>query len=478
MRQLSGQDASFLYLESHGAHLHLTALYAFDRSTVPGGTLGFADIVAYVDSRLHTSDVFRQKLVSLPLSVDYPYWVDDEGFDIRNHMHKCRLPVPGDWHELCALVGEIHSRRLDLSRPPWEMHIVECLDNVEGMPEGAFAMIARYHHAAIDGATGAQILSGLLDTGPEHDAHPEPEPWFAERRPGFLGMLTRAAANNLSAPFELTKAAVGALPDCGKLLSGGGKAADERVESVPKTRFNAPVSPHRVFDAVSFDFDEVAAIRRAVPSATVNDVVLTICGGALREYLKANDELPGESLVAMAPINTRMPGEEGVVGNVLATMFVPIHTDIGDPLARLRAIHKTTTQAKQSSGPASTRQMTEIVRHIPAPTQMIAGRLITALGLGYKTLRLCNCTVTNVPGPQQPLYLNGARLVLSTGAGPVIDGMGLIISVFSYAGDIVFSFTGCREITPDPENLCAGARNAFEALRHASCQPAVRPSVG
>jgi len=171
-----------------------------------------------------------------------------------------------------------------------------------------------------------------------------------------------------------------------------------------------------------------------------------------------------------------MPGQENITGNLLATMFVPIHTDISDPLARLRSIWRTTTVAKQPGGQGSAaRQLFEIARHIPAPTQAIAGRLVTALGLGYKTMRLCNCTVTNIPGPRQPLYLNGARLALSTGAGPVIDGMGLIISVFSYAGCIVFSFTGCREITPDPENLCAYARNAFKVLRQAARQSAQFP---
>lgn len=478
MRQLSGQDASFLYLESKGAHLHLTALHVFDRSTVPGGAMEFEDIVAYVESRLHTSDVFRQKLVTLPLSVDYPYWVDDERFDIRKHMHQCRLPAPGDWRELRVLAGEIHSRRLDLSRPPWEMHVVDGLDNVEGMPENAFAIVSRYHHAAIDGASGTEILSGLFDADPGHDPDPGPRPWFAERPPGLLGMLTRAAANNLSAPFELAKAVTGSLPGVRRLLSGGGEDAGQRGQPVPRTRFNAPVSPHRVFDAVSFRFDELAAMRKAVPGATINDVVLAICGGALRDYLSARDELPEESLVAMAPINTRLPGEETVAGNVLATMFVPIHTDVGDPIARLGAIHEVTTEAKQPGGSSSTRRMTEIVRHIPAPTQAVAGRLVTALGLAYKMPRLCNCTVTNIPGPRQALYLNGARLVFSAGAGPVIDGMGLIVSVFSYADDMVFSFTGCREMMPDPEFLSACVRHAFESLRDAARERGVRPSAG
>ena len=154
MRQLTAQDAAFLYLESQGAHLHLTALYIYDQSTAPGGLVRHKDILRHVESRLHTSPIFRQKLVSLPLSVDYPYWVDDDQFDLEFHIRHIALPEPRDWRQLCILVARIHSRRLDLSRPPWEMYVVEGLDNIKGIPRGAFAIIAKYHHAAIDGATG------------------------------------------------------------------------------------------------------------------------------------------------------------------------------------------------------------------------------------------------------------------------------------------------------------------------------------
>jgi len=468
MRQLTAQDAAFLYLESQGAHLHLTALYIYDQSTAPGGVVRHKDVLRYVESRLHTSPVFRQKLVSLPLSVDYPYWVDDKQFDLEFHIRHIALPEPRDWRQLCILVARIHSRRLDLSRPPWEMYLVEGLDNIKGIPKGAFAIIAKYHHAAIDGATGTEIISGLHSTTPEFDSDPVAEPWEPQPEPSWLGLMARATVNNIRQPFQLTKAVASVLPGISQTLLKGELPEISQNYEVPDTIFNAKVSAHRVFDGVTFKLRQVSEIRKAVAGATVNDVILTLCGGALREYLLSKDELPEESLIVMAPINTRTADESDVAGNVLATMTVPVYTDIADPLARLRAVREATAGAKATDRAIGARQMTDISRHIPSATTALAGRLVTRLGLGHRAVRLANCTVTNVPGPQQPLYLNGAKLLKSTGCGPIIDGMGLILTAISYNGEIVLSMTGCREITPDPEFFVACARRSFQALKKAA----------
>jgi diacylglycerol O-acyltransferase len=468
MRQLTAQDAAFLYLESQGAHLHLTALYIYDQSTAPGGIVRHKDILKYVESRLHTSPIFRQKIVSLPLSVDYPYWVDDDQFDLEFHLRHIALPEPRDWRQLCILLARIHSRRLDLARPPWEMYLVEGLDNIKGIPKGAFAIIAKYHHAAIDGATGTEIIAGLHSTTPDYEADPVPEPWEPEPEPSWLGLMARAVVNNVRQPLQLTKAVSSVLPGISQSLLRGELPEINQNYHVPKTRFNEPVSPHRVFDGVSLKLKQLSDIRKAVPGATVNDVVLALCGGALREYLQSKDELPEESLIAMAPINTRTTDESNVSGNVLATMFVPVHTDVANPLARLRAVREATANAKATDGAIGARQMTDLTRHIPSATTALAGRLVTGLGLGHRAIRLANCTITNVPGPQQPLYLNGAKLLKTTGCGPVIDGMGLILTAISYNGEIILSITGCREITPDPEFLVACIKRAFQSLKKAA----------
>ncbi len=468
MRQLGAQDAAFLYFESRGAHLHLTSLNIYDQSTAPEGIVRHKDILRYVESRLHTSPIFRQKLVSLPFSIDYPYWVDDDQFDLEFHVRHIALPEPRDWRQLCILVARIHSRRLDLTRPPWEIYVVEGLDNIDGIPEGAFAIIGKYHHAAMDGVSGQEIMSALHSTTPKYESEPDVEPWEPQHQPSWFGLMTRAAVNNIRQPFQLAKAVSATLPGISRSFLRGEIPEFSPDNEVPETRFNAEVSPHRVFEGQTFDLKQLAAIRGAVAGATVNDVVLAMCGGALREYLMDKGELPEESLIAMAPINTRIAAEEGVAGNMLAMMFVPIHSDIEDPLARLRAITEATTNAKETRNAIAARQMTDLTQHIPSATTALAGRLITGLGLGHRAIRVCNCTITNVPGPQQPLYFNGAKLLKMTGCAPIVDGMGLIITAISYNGEIVFSFSGCREMIPDPEKLSAYSVLSFKALRKAA----------
>jgi WS/DGAT/MGAT family acyltransferase len=348
------------------------------------------------------------------------------------------------------------------------MYVVEGLDNIPGIPEGAFAIIAKYHHAAIDGVSGQEIMSGLHSTTPEFESEPEVDDWEAQTEPSWLGLLTRAAVNNIRQPFQLAKAVSATLPGISQALLRGELPEITPDNDVPETRFNGEVSPHRVFEGQTFKLKELAAIRGAVPGATVNDVVLAICGGALRAYLLDKGELPEESLVAMAPINTRITAEEGTGGNKLAMMFVPIHTEVANPLARLRAVVEATRNAKETRNAIGARQMTDLTQHIPSATNALAGRLITGLGLGHRAIRICNCTITNVPGPQQPLYFNGAKLLKMTGSAPIIDGMGLIITAISYNGEIIFSFTACREMTPDPEKLATFALKSFKALRKAA----------
>jgi WS/DGAT/MGAT family acyltransferase len=467
VKQLSGQDAPFVYMETQHAHLHLTSVKIYDRSTVDAG-ISTAGIRQYIKSRLHTWPVFRQKLEFVPLNLDYPYWVDDEQFDPDSHIRHLALPEPGDWQQFCNIVAKIHSESLDLSRPPWDMHIIEGLDNIDGIPADAFAVVDRYHHSAIDGASGTAILYGLHSTTPAHDADPQEEPWEPQPGPTWLRLLNRAALNSVRVPLQFTRTVAGTIPGISRAALKNVLEDIEPPDKVPKTRFNAAVSPRRVFDAVPFPLQQLAGIRKAVPGATVNDVILAVCGGALREYLAAKDELPDESLVAVAPINTRTAADAEDSGNVIGTMFVPLFTDMEDPLSRLREVHKATVDAKEATDPISPRQMTELTQHLPAATEAVAARLITSLGIGYRMKPLANCTISNVPGPQQSLYLNGAKMLRMMGVGPVLDGVGLMFTALSYDGDIVLTISSCRKITPDPEVMADCLRSAYAQLRKAS----------
>ena len=197
---------------------------------MPGGIVRHKDILRYVESRLHTSPIFRQKLVSLPLSLDYPYWVDDDRFDLEFHVRHIALPEPRDWRQLCILLARLHSRPLDMQRPPWEMYVVEGLDNVGGIPEGAFALISKYHHAAIDGVSGAELLAGLHSLSPEYIAEPEVKPWAPKSPPSMVELLARAAVNNVKTPFQLARAVAATLPGLSRLSAKGHGESSPRVD--------------------------------------------------------------------------------------------------------------------------------------------------------------------------------------------------------------------------------------------------------
>ena len=463
MKQLSSQDASFLYLDSQGAHLTLTGLSVYRQPRRPHAPLTYQDIFRHVRSRLPSLPVFRQKMVRPPLDIDYPYWVEDETFDLQYHVRRYRGPAPRSRAELYGTVAELHAQPLDLSRPPWEMQVVEDLGPIEGLPKNSFALITRYHHSAIDGASGNALIRGLHDIRPRDitDSAAEAAEGAGEA-PGTLGLLARAAVNNLAAPIQLARSLGKAVPGIIRSAWPGGDTADD--SAAPECRFNRPISSKRVFHATAIPLDEIRSVRNAIAGATVNDVILSVCAGGLRSWLQERGELPEDSLVAMVPINLRA-GSEAVPGNRVGMMFIPIYTDIASPLARLRAVQERTRRAKTSVDDGTQERIRELSSHIPALTISSSGRVITGLALARRLIRLCNCTITNVPSPRRTLYLGRARMVYTTGAGPIIDGMGLIISLFTYAGQVDFTLTSCPEILPDPASLGRHIQQAFEALR-------------
>ncbi|HSG88247.1 MAG TPA: wax ester/triacylglycerol synthase family O-acyltransferase [Pseudomonadales bacterium] len=464
MEQLSGQDATFLYVESPRMPMHIGSLNIYDQSTADGGSVRFKQILDLVESRLHLARAFRQRLARVPLELDYPYWINDPAFDLEFHVRHIALPKPGDWRQLCIQTARLHSRILDLTRPLWEFYVIEGLDRVEGLPEGSYALLTKFHHAAIDGATGTEITTVLHDLAPEGTLLPPDRPWVAERPPSGLELLVRTYGNNIRQPFRLLKVIADAVPAVADTrrrlqrqeLRGAGEA--------PDTIFNARVSPHRVFEGRDFDLADVKTIRRAVPGSTVNDAVLAICGGAIRRYLLHRGALPEESLIATAPVNVRSETDKGSGGNQVSAMFVSIRTDVPGALDRLAAVHEHTRDAKELVHAIGARLMTDINQHIPAATLALAGRLVTQMGLANMMSPVCNCVITNVPGPQVPLYMNGAQLVTQYGLGPVTDAIGLFIPVLSYNGHLTISFASCREMVPDPGYFAECFQESFDEM--------------
>jgi diacylglycerol O-acyltransferase len=466
MRQLTSLDSAFIYLEGEGKHNHLTGVYVYDQSTAKGGKIRFKEILEHVSSRLHLSPVFRQKLAAVPMSVDYPYWVDDETFDIEFHVRHVALPKPGDWRQFCILISRLHARALDMSRPAWEMYIVEGLDHIEGLPPGCFAVVAKYHHAAIDGATGVELLGALHDLTADTPSASDAPPWQPKPMPSRFGLLGRAALNNLRSPFLLTRSVAATIPTLGRKLLSREQKATKSTTPVPETRFNGRVSPHRVFDGREFAFQDFRAIKNSVPGTTVNDVVLAVVSGALRRYLEDKDELPADSLVAAVPINIRSDSDS-TPGNQVAGMMCPLNTQLEDPLERLQAISEATRDAKETANGVGARQMTDIQQHIPSSTLALAGRLVNGLALGTRA-RFTNCIITNVRGPQRPIYKNGAKLLSMWGCGPVLDGVGLLILATSYDGKVFLSASSCRDMMPDVSFFSECLQGSFEDLKDAA----------
>ncbi len=468
MDQLSTQDAQFLYMETSDNYIHVTAVAVFDPSTVPGGeTVRFKQILGHIEERLHMSPLFRRRLERVPLELDFPYWVDDEDFDLEYHVQHSRLPEPGDWRQFCIHLARYHARPLDMSRPLWEMLVVEGLDRIDGLPEGCYAVVTKLHHAAVDGASIMNFYRALMDV--DNKGTPVvPLDSMEDRRspkPGLLQMAARAGFNTLRSPIGMTDAVMRSAP---ALYNWAQQALSTRTEPpektpVPDTRFNCNASPHKMFDAVTFDLEDLKKVRKGVRGSTINDVVLCICGGALRKYLQHHEELPDDSLVAWVPINARpsqLTGSEEP-GNRITAMTTRIFTTVEDPVKRLRAIVGSTAESKEARAGVSARLMTDLSQHVPAATLVTAGRLVMRAGI---TANICNLFISNVPGPQQPLYMNGAQQILTYGMAPLVDGMGLFIGTPSYNGTISFNVTSTRETMPDIEFFVDCIRDSLAEL--------------
>ena len=471
MKQLSGLDATFLNLDTNHAPLHIGGLAVYDQSSAPGERVTFKGILANIEKRLHLAGPYRQRIVSLPYGLDHPYWIEDPDFDLEFHVRHIALPKPGDWRQLCIQAARIHARPLDKNKPLWEMYVIEGLDGVEGLPPGSFAIQTKIHHAAIDGVSGAEILAAIHDLDPDAEP-PEPEEeWVAESEPTMLELALRSTVNNIRQPLRFAQVLAEAAPPMIRTYLEPKPEDDEDApQGVPRTRFNGKVSPHRVFEAQSFSLADVKQIRKSVPGATVNDVILAVCGGALRRYLKHHHELPIESLSAFAPISVRREDEAGTLGNQVSGMFVTLHSDEEDPLRRLEKVTRSTKESKEMTEAIGARNLSDVTQYLPGALAGVAGRLVARTGMMRRMAPIANCVVSNVPGPQVPLYFTKARMVANFGMGLPLDGMGLFHAVVSYNGAITVSVTCCREEMPDPGFYAECLEDSFAELRQASVE--------
>ncbi len=462
MRQLSENDAAFIYSDSAHANSNVTLLHIYDQSTAPGGMVRFKQILAHVESRLGQLPNFREKILRVPLDLDYPYWVEDENFNIEYHVRHIALPKPGDWRQFCIQASRIHARPLDLQRPLWEMYVIEGLDSFLDLPVGSFAVLLKVHHAAIDAAHGSEITTLLHDLTAISPAPVPPAPWFPERAPGNLLLFFLAGLNLATFPLRIAQP----LSTSWTVLKSTVKTfVGEfigRPHQFPVTRFNSEVSPHRVFETRRFALEDFKAIRSLAPEATVNDAVLAVCAGGLRRYLELQGELPEDSLVAAAPIAIHGESDSEQHSN-FSWVRVALGTDIADPVQRLVAIQTASSSSDLMAQAISARELTNLAQYAPSVAIAATSKMLrSASALLGDWAPLANCAITNVPGAQVPLYLQGARLTYLSAIMPISDGMGLVFSVTGYNGTIVVSFTACYEQMPDPEVFAQCLRDSFQ----------------
>ena len=441
------------------------------------------DLCRLVSERIHLLPPFRWRLAPVPLDIDLPYWIEDPDFDLDFHIRESAVPPPGTREQIANTVARIVARPLDRAHPLWELYLVH------GLPDGRVGVVSKIHHAAVDGMSGAEILSVLLDLGPGGRDVPPPAPERPDEAPSQLGMLARGVAGLPRQPLRALSGlprtlqhlpavpGMGAVPGShrlGRLVGevsrrlpgpGDGGLLEPVAVRAPRTRFNARISPHRRFAYGTLSLDRIKAIKNAL-GITVNDVVVALCATALREWLLERDELPDEALVAMIPLSVRTRAERGTFGNRISMMFVPIPTDVPDPRQRLERAHEVLRAAKERFSAVPADLLQDVTRFVPPAVLARASRLTAQLG-GIQRLRPLNLVISNVPGARLPLYLAGARMEAHYPVSVITDGVGLNITCMSYLDNVDVGIVADAEQLDDAWPLMDGLERALDELHDA-----------
>ncbi len=473
MQQLTGLDAAFLALETANSTGHVGGVCILDPKGAPV-PLTLARLTEVLGERLPLVPVLRRKLLAVPFGLDQPYWIDDPNFDIEYHIREIALPRPGSEAQLTEQVSRLHARPLDRSRPLWEIYLIT------GLARRRAAVYTKIHHAAIDGASGAELLTILLDLTPDGRELPATRPFRPARPPRPAALTALAAARLAWRPVEtvrLTSEVVRFLPSLAPAVGGlvGGMLGLNRGDGevirttpgrAPATPFNRPITSHRRLALRSVDLETVKAIKNAF-GVSVNDVVMAMCAGALRRWLADHSALPDGPLIAMIPVSVRDTTSKTAMGNKVSAMLAALPTNVSDPAERVRIAHAATQTAKaqQAAIPQG------LVDHIsdfalPALTAR-AARVVFATGVLHR-LPPFNLCISNVPGPNVPVYLCGARLLAHYPVSVITDGQGLNITLVGYLGQLHFGLVSCRELVPDLEALADYLTEELDLLAEAA----------
>jgi diacylglycerol O-acyltransferase / wax synthase len=446
---LTGLDTSFLHMERAGAHMHVASTIIFE-----GPAPSHAEFRDHIASRLHLVPRFRQKLRFVPLDQGRPVWVDDPHLNLEYHVRQTALPAPGSDEQLRNLAARIFSQQLDRSKPLWELWLVE------GLNEDRFAVIGKSHHALVDGVSGVDITTVLFDLDAEPEGGPaSPPPWLARPEPSDLQLLSDAVRERLTSPREIGRGVRAVLRGPRQVLRGVG-ATSKFVGSgmsAPSTVFNVEIGPHRRFAMTQASLADLKRVKDA-HGGTVNDVILSIVAGGIGKYLRARGH-PTEDLVlrAMVPVSVRAAEEHGALGNRISAMMAPLPVGCEDPVERLKTTTAQMGDLKSSGQAVGAEILTRITDFAPTTIASQAARLQPAQ-------RFFNLVVTNVPGPQFPLYVLGRKMESIFPMVPLARRQALCVGIMSYNGQVNFGLIGDYDAMADLESFGLDLEAATDEL--------------
>lgn len=467
--RLSAQDNSFLVFEEPGLYMHVSSTQIFELGPLeaPDGGVDYPRIREFIASVLHRIPRYRQKLAWVPIE-NRPVWIDDPDFDLGYHVRHTSLPQPGTEAQLRKLSGRLMAQHLDRARPLWELWVVE------GLEGGRFAIISKIHHCMIDGSSGVDVSMILQSPDPNVTTIEPAPPFYPRPAPSNSELMSDAVWLRLQAPFRALSSWRDfrrEADDVGEEIRVRAKAIVDlysaRMTSASPTPINGPVGPHRVFDWWTVPLARVKALRRAF-DCTVNDVVLTVVTGAFREFFIQRNMNPGElDFRIQAPVSIRNEEERGKLGNRISAWVVPLPLGVEDPRKQLAAIHETTQELKDTRQALGVEMMMSVMDGLPPALLSLAARG-AASGM--------NSIVTNVPGPQFPLYLLGAKLQGMYPQVPLLRNVGLGIALISYDGDVCWGFNADFGLVPDLDKFVQCIQDSFERVSKIADETAAIPT--